>query len=90
RSRWALLGALGIALYVGAEVTIGSTLILYLSQAETLGLPLDMAGAWVANLYWGGALVGRFAGSWLLRFAPAPRLLLLAGLAAAALCLGSL
>jgi len=89
-SRWALRGALGIALYVGAEVTIGSTLILYLSQAHTLGLPLDVAGAWVANLYWGGALVGRFVGSWLLRFVPAPRLLLLAGLAAAALCLASL
>lgn len=90
RSRWALRGALGIALYVGAEVTIGSTLILYLSHAHTLGLPLDVAGAWVANLYWGGALLGRFAGSWLLRFVPAPRLLLLAGLAAAALCLASL
>ena len=90
RSRWALLGALGIALYVGAEVTIGSTLILYLSQADTLGLPLDAAGARVANLYWGGALAGRFLGSWLLRFVPAPRLLALAGAAAAALCLASL
>ncbi len=43
--------AVGIALYVGAEVTIGSTLILYLSRRpRTLGPPLDMAGAWVANL----------------------------------------
>ncbi|MEP9359629.1 glucose/galactose MFS transporter [Sphingomonas sp. KR3-1] len=90
RSRWALLGALGIALYVGAEVTIGSTLILYLSQPGTLALPLDAAGGYVANLYWGGALVGRFAGSWALRHIPAPRLLALAGLAAAVLCLASL
>jgi FHS family L-fucose permease-like MFS transporter len=90
RSRWALLGALGIALYVGAEVTIGSTLILYLSQPATLALPLDAAGGYVANLYWGGALVGRFAGSWALRHVPATRLLALAGLAAAGLCLASL
>lgn len=90
RSGWALLGALGIALYVGAEVTIGSALILYLAQADTLALPLDTAAARVANLYWGGALVGRFIGSWLLRHLPAARLLAMAGLAAASLCLASL
>lgn len=90
RSRWALLGALAIALYVGAEVTIGSTLILYLSQADTLALPPGAAGALVANLYWGGALAGRFVGSALLRHLPAARLLALAGLAAAGLCLASL
>ncbi len=90
RSRWALLGAGGIALYVGAEVTIGSMLILYLALPDTLALPLDVAGARVATFYWGGALVGRFVGSWLLRIVPADRLLALAGLAAAGLCLAAL
>lgn len=90
RSRWALLGAVGIALYVGAEVTIGTMLILYLAQPDTLGLPLDVAGARVATFYWGGALVGRFVGSGLLRVVPAPRLLAVAGLAAAGLCLAAL
>lgn len=90
RSRWVLLGAVGIALYVGAEVTIGSMLILYLSQPGTLALPLDSAGAYVANLYWGGALAGRFAGSLLLRHLPGPRLLALAAAGAAALCVAAL
>lgn len=90
RSRWARYGALGIALYVGAEVSIGSTLILFLSQPGTLALPMAEAGALVANLYWGGALVGRFLGSWALRFVPAPRLLMLAGAAATLLCAAAL
>ena len=90
RSRWALLGAVAIALYVGAEISIGSTLILFLSQPDTLALPMSDAGALVANLYWGGALAGRFLGSWALRRVPAPRLLALAGAGAAALCGASL
>ncbi len=90
RSRWALAGAVAIALYVGAEVSIGSTLILYLSAPGALGVPLAEAGAIVANLYWGGALAGRFIGSALLRIVPAARLLALAGIAAAALCGASL
>lgn len=84
RSRWALLGAAAIALYVGAEVSIGSIMILFL--AERLGLPLAEAGAYVANFYWGGALVGRLAGAMLMiRFAAA-RLLAGAALCAAGLC----
>lgn len=90
RSRWALLGAGGIALYVGAEVSIGSVLILYLASPGTLDLALADAGAHVANFYWGGALVGRFAGSWLLRRAPAPLLLGGAAGMAAALCASAL
>ncbi len=90
RSPWALSGAAAIALYVGAEVSIGSLLILHLAAPGTLGLPLADAGAYVANLYWGGALVGRFAGSWALRFAPAGKLLLLAAASAGALCAAAL
>lgn len=86
RSRWAVLGAVAIAVYVGAEVSIGSTLILFLSRPGTLGLPLAEAGALVANLYWGGALAGRFIGSWALTFVPAPRLLAGAAAMAAVLC----
>ena len=86
RSRWALAGAGGIALYVGAEVSIGSMLILFLSSPGALALPLADAGAYVANLYWGGALAGRFLGSWALTRIRAGRLLALAASAAAALC----
>ncbi|MBC9031858.1 MFS transporter [Sphingomonas sp. JC676] len=90
RSPWAMAGAGAIALYVGAEVSIGSLLILHLASPGTLGLPLADAGAYVANLYWGGALVGRFAGSWALRFVPATRLLLLAAASAGTLCAAAL
>ncbi len=64
------LGALCIFLYVGAEVAIGSLLVNYLMQPSTLALGAQEAGKHVP-FYWGGALVGRFIGSGLLRlFAP--------------------
>lgn len=59
-------GALCIFLYVGAEVAIGSVLINYLAQSHVLGQPESVIG-WMISLYWGGALVGRFIGSGLLR-----------------------
>ena len=60
------MGTLGIFLYVGAEVAIGSLIVSYLMQADVLGLGEQQAGHLVA-FYWGGALVGRFIGAWLLR-----------------------
>ncbi len=59
-------GAACIFLYVGAEVAIGSFIVNYLMQANVLNLPEQEAGKLIA-LYWGGALVGRFIGSGLLR-----------------------
>ena len=64
------LGALCIFLYVGAEVAIGSLLVNYLMQPSTLALGSVEAGHHLFY-YWGGAMVGRFIGSGLLRlFAP--------------------
>jgi len=77
-------GALCIFLYVGAEVAIGSVLVNYLSQADTLAGTAERAGQLVA-LYWGGAMVGRFVGSGLLRLV-SPGLVLL-GVAAGAMLL---
>ncbi len=59
-------GAACIFLYVGAEVAIGSFIVNYLMQADVLNLPEQSAGKLI-SLYWGGALVGRFIGSGLLR-----------------------
>lgn len=59
-------GAACIFLYVGAEVAIGSFIVNYLMQAEVLNIPEQEAGKLI-SLYWGGALVGRFIGSGLLR-----------------------
>jgi FHS family L-fucose permease-like MFS transporter len=63
-------GASCIFLYVGAEVAIGSIIVNYLMQANVLGISQQDAGSHVA-LYWGGAMVGRFIGAFLLRvFSP--------------------
>lgn len=87
RSRWAIFGSITIGLYVGAEVSIGSIMINFLSEPEILGLPLETAGFYLANIYWMGALVGRFVGSYLLTRVSAARLLTGAAATASALCL---
>jgi FHS family L-fucose permease-like MFS transporter len=75
------LGALSIFIYVGCEVTIGSFMTNYLMQPRTLGLVAsDAAG--LVSFYWGGAMVGRFIGSYFLsKGSPG---LILAGCAVAA------
>ena len=65
RPRFAF-GALGIFVYVGAEVAVASVMTSYLMQADTLGLSAQSAGERLA-LYWGGALVGRFIGASIMR-----------------------
>ena len=55
-----------IFLYVGAEVAIGSLIVNYLMQSNVLGLPAQAAGEHVPY-YWGGAMVGRFIGAYVLR-----------------------
>ena len=59
-------GALCIFLYVGAEVAIGSLIVNYLMQDYVMGLQEQAAGKLI-GLYWGGAMVGRFIGSAVLR-----------------------
>jgi FHS family L-fucose permease-like MFS transporter len=69
RPRFAF-GTLCIFLYVGGEVAIGSLIVSYLMQPNVMGMAADLAGKHV-SFYWGGAMVGRFIGAWLLRlFAP--------------------
>jgi FHS family L-fucose permease-like MFS transporter len=62
KQKWALLGALGIFTYVGAEVSIGNLLISYMGLPEIAGLREAVAGNFLM-CYWGGAMVGRFIGS---------------------------
>jgi len=76
-----VLGALAIFVYVGAEVSIGSLMTNYLMQPRVLAAAAERAGKLV-SLYWGGAMVGRFIGSYVLqRLKPG---LVLAGCAAGA------
>ena len=86
KSRWALLGAAAIFLYVGAEVSIGSTLINFLHQSDMLDVTLDRAGQ-ISAVYWLGAMIGRFVGSGLLTRVRATLLLSMASALAAILCL---
>jgi FHS family L-fucose permease-like MFS transporter len=60
-----LAGALAIFVYVGAEVSIGSFLVNYFGLPDIAAFPERTAAKYV-SLYWGGAMVGRFIGSWLL------------------------
>jgi FHS family L-fucose permease-like MFS transporter len=69
RRRFAF-GTLCIFLYVGGEVAIGSVIVNYLMQPSVFDLPAGLAGKHLI-FYWGGAMVGRFIGSGLLRlFSP--------------------
>src|SRR5499425_2232844 len=61
-----VFGALAIFAYVGAEVSIGSFLVNYFGLADIAGLSAKSAAGYV-SFYWGGAMVGRFLGAWLLR-----------------------
>jgi len=57
-----VLGAIGIFLYVGAEVSIGSFLVNYFSQPN-IGNISERAAAGFVSFYWGCAMIGRFVGS---------------------------
>jgi FHS family L-fucose permease-like MFS transporter len=59
-----VLGMLAIFFYVGAEVSIGSFLVSWLNDSQVAGFGKEEAGKYVA-FYWGGAMVGRFLGSYL-------------------------
>ncbi|WP_394494403.1 sugar MFS transporter [Shewanella sp. ENK2] len=57
-----VLGAVGIFVYVGAEVGIGSFLINFLTQPDIGGFTEAQAAKYIAY-YFGGAMVGRFIGA---------------------------
>jgi FHS family L-fucose permease-like MFS transporter len=77
-----IFGAIGIFVYVGAEVSIGSFLVNYFSQPDIGGFTEKVAASFVA-FYWGGAMIGRFIGSALLGGAKTVYLGLVSAVAAA-------
>jgi FHS family L-fucose permease-like MFS transporter len=100
-----LLGVLGIFMYVGAEVSIGSFLVNYFQELQVIdtiknsvfltnlssfllvGKDINdvgtnaVLGSFV-TLYWGGAMIGRFVGAFLMRFVSSGKLLMIFGLLA--------
>ena len=57
-----VLGVLAIFMYVGGEVSIGSSIINFLGQKSVAGLTALEASKYV-SLFWGGMLIGRFMGA---------------------------
>ena len=82
--RHLLFGVIAIFVYVGAEVSIGSFMINYISQPD-IGAMSETKAADFVSLYWGCAMVGRFIGSALLQRVDSRKLLGLFALAAALL-----
>ncbi|MFC5578388.1 sugar MFS transporter [Lysobacter niabensis] len=74
RHRHLRLGVVAIFVYVGAEVAIGSFLINYIADPRIGNIDAGTAARYV-SYYWGGAMIGRFIGSALMRRID-PRMLL--------------
>jgi len=81
-------GVLCIFLYVGAEVSIGSMLVNYLTEERVWGVSDQVAGNHLIY-YWGGALVGRFLGAGVLRVLAPGKVLAGVATGAALLCIAS-
>lgn len=84
KQRHLVLGVLGIFVYVGAEVAIGSFLVNYFSQPD-IGAMTEKTAAVYVSFYWGFAMIGRFIGSAVLQKIQANRLLGAVAIAAFAL-----
>ncbi|MCD6025740.1 MAG: L-fucose:H+ symporter permease [Solimicrobium sp.] len=65
--RHLVLGAIGIFVYVGGEVSIGSFLISFLGDPRVANLSPSRA-AYYVSYYWGGAMIGRFIGFAVMRY----------------------
>jgi len=74
------LGVIALTLYVGAEVAIGSFIVNFLGEPYIAGMEEKTAATYIP-LYWGGLMVGRFAGAAILQKVSAQKVLLIAALA---------
>jgi FHS family L-fucose permease-like MFS transporter len=57
-----ILGVLAIFMYVGGEVSVGSSIINFLGQKNVAGISPVEASKYV-SMFWGGMLIGRFMGA---------------------------
>ena len=83
------LGMLGIFVYVGAEVAIGSLLVSYIKEVSGLNLNEQSAASYL-TYYWGGAMVGRFVGALVMQKISAHKVLCFNAVMAAVLIFTSL
>ena len=85
RHRNLILGIGGIFLYVLAEIGVGNLFINFVSQ-PTIGNMTHEEAAKYLQYVWGGMMVGRFAGAFIMRWF-SPRSVLAAAAIGAALCM---
>lgn len=81
-----VFGAIAIFMYVGAEVSAGTLVVNYLNLPHIANLPKAI-GTHYLSIYWGGALVGRFIGTWILAKVRPARVVAIAALINVALLL---
>ncbi|MEQ3660027.1 sugar MFS transporter [Brumicola blandensis] len=65
KHRHLVLGVLAIFMYVGGEVAIGSLLVNFFKEPNIAGMTEKVGAAYV-TYYWGGAMIGRFIGAYLM------------------------
>lgn len=65
--RHLVLGSIGLFVYVGAEVSVGSFLVNFLNDPNVAGLAESEAAHYV-SYFWGGAMLGRFIGAVAMRY----------------------
>ena len=86
RHRNLVFGVPAICLYLVCEIGIGSTLVNFISMPN-IGAMSHATAARYLSLFWGGAMVGRFAGAALLRYIAPERMLAAVSLGALLLVL---
>ncbi|MEP6547700.1 MAG: sugar MFS transporter [Gammaproteobacteria bacterium] len=74
RHRNLVFGVPAICLYLLCEIGIGSTLVNFISMPKIGNMSHAQAASYL-SLFWGGAMLGRFAGAVLLRWIAPDRLL---------------
>ena len=78
------LGAIAIFVYVGAEVSTGSLIVNFLNLPNIMHMDYQVAAKYV-SFYWGGAMIGRFIGSIILKKINPAKVILFNSLCAIAL-----
>ncbi|MES2526953.1 MAG: sugar MFS transporter [Bdellovibrionota bacterium] len=87
KNKKVILGMIGIFVYVGAEVSIGSFLVNYVISMSPMK-PTEAAN--LVAIYWGGAMAGRFLGMFTLKEFPPGKVLVAHALIAISLILISI
>lgn len=82
-----VFGVPAIFIYLIAEIGIGSTLVNFISLPQIGAMSHEDAARYYLTIFWGGAMVGRFIGAFVLRWVSAERVLAAVSIGALVLAL---